>query len=96
MVEICRCAKALFSALSMSWMRTPSRDGRLPVDRDAGLQAALLAIGGHVDEPRDLGQPLQDLRHPGVERVELGAPERELVVAPGPGARRRGCPARRS
>ena len=55
-------------------------DGRLPVDGDVGLQAALLAIGGDVGEPGARLQLLDDLRHPGVELVDLGTPQRELVV----------------
>ena len=68
MVEICRCAKALFERVVdvLDAHAEPRR--RLPVDRDVGLQAALLAVRGDVDEPGDLAQPLHDLRHPGVER----------------------------
>ena len=52
----------------------------LPVDLDGGLQAALLAIGRYVGEPRDLAQALDHLGHPVIEHVEFGAPERELVL----------------
>ena len=52
----------------------------LPVDGDVGLQPALLAVAGDVDDAGHLAQPLDDLRQPGIERIELGAPEGQLVL----------------
>ena len=46
------------------------RGGRLPVDGDVGLQPALLAVAGDVDEAGHLAQRSTHLGHPGVERIE--------------------------
>jgi hypothetical protein len=48
MVEIWRWENELLSALSMSWTLTPLRGDA--VDHHIGLQSALLAVGGDVDD----------------------------------------------
>ena len=55
----------------MSWMRTPSREAAQPVDLDIDLQAALLAVGGDVDE----------LRHASAAVVDASAPSGQLLMS---------------
>ena len=60
--------------------------GRLPVDRDVELEAALLAIGRHVDHARHGLHAVDRARHPFQQFVEIGAPQRELVLRAAPAA----------
>ncbi len=50
------------------------------VDHDIGLQSALFAVGGDVDNARQLPHALEHLRHPGLQLVDVGAPQRELIL----------------
>ncbi len=54
--------------------------GRRAVDADIGLQAALLAVGGDVDHAGHLLHAVEHLRHPGLQCVDIGAPQRELIL----------------
>ena len=53
---------------------------RQAVDHDVGLQAALFAIGGDVGHAGDLLHAGQHLRHPALQVVDVGAPQRELIL----------------
>ena len=53
---------------------------RVAVDLDVGLQAALFAVGGDVD---DAGQPADAFlhaRHPFLQFLEVRAPQGELIL----------------
>ena len=54
--------------------------GRRAVDADIGLQAALLAVGGDVGHARDLLHLVYYFGHPALQRVDIGTPQRELVL----------------
>ena len=79
-VEIWRCEKALLSALSMSCTlhAEPRRGGA--VDDHVGLQAALLAVGGDVDDAGDVPDALLHPRHPRRELLGVGIDQGELVL----------------
>ena len=65
----------------MSWMRTPSRAAAGRSIDDIGLQAALLAVGGDVDDAGQLLARASSTR--GTQRLQLvdvGAPQRELIL----------------
>ena len=53
---------------------------RRPVDADIGLQAALLAVGGDVHDARQLLSRDRHARHPLLQFVDVGAPQRELIL----------------
>ena len=66
----------------MSCMRTPSRDAAARSITHVGLQAALLAVGGDVDELRQRLQPVVDASAPSaISSSRVRAPQRELVAA---------------
>ena len=54
--------------------------GRLPVDSDVGLQAALLAVGSDVHDPGHLFHAIEHARHPFLQFVDVGAPQGELIL----------------
>ena len=62
-----------------------ARGGR-PVDLDVELEAALLAVGRDVHHARHVLHVLDRTRHPFQQLVEVGAPQRELVLRAAPAA----------
>ena len=52
MVETCRWPKASYSVSSMACVEMPKLGGGQAVDRQAGLQAAVLLVGVDVDQAR--------------------------------------------
>src|SRR5262245_9230434 len=54
--------------------------GGFAIDCHVGLQAALLAVGGDVDDAGQLLHALDYTRHPFLQLVDVRAPERELIL----------------
>ena len=60
----------------------PEAGCRSAVDDDVRLQPTLLPVGRDVDQPRNLAHALQYARDPGLQFVEIGIPQCELVLRP--------------
>ena len=64
----------------MASMPHPEPRGGVAIDLDVELESAGLAVVRYVDKPGNVLHALQDLRRPLEELVDVGVPQRELVL----------------
>ncbi len=80
MIEICRCAKALFSALSMSWTRTPRLEAILrSITRSSCSPPGSRSLEMSV-MPSTVSMRLATIGAHFCNRLEIGARQRVLIV----------------